>query len=151
MKCSLCGLLLAVLAFFTACGSTSNNHQNNVNVNGNWSASLADGGGTQVFTFTTTLVESSGGSVSGQSLTFTSNSACFVDGGTETGAFTVSGDTNGVTSAGVQLTIVSTGSSAGNTLTLNGTFQNNTIQGTWTLNGGLGCSGTGTFQMTRVS
>jgi hypothetical protein len=74
-----------------------------------------------------------------------------VDGGTETGAFTVSGDTHGVTSAGVQLTIVSTGSSAGNTLTLNGTFQDNTIQGTWTLNGGIGCTGTGTFQMTRVS
>jgi hypothetical protein len=151
MKNSLYALLLAALAFLAGCGNTSDNNQSNINVNGNWSASLADSGGTQIFTFTTTLTQTSGGAVSGESLTFTTNSACFVDGGTETGAFTLSGDSNGVTSAGVQLSIVSTGSSAGNTMTLNGTFKNNVIQGTWTLNGGLGCTGNGTFQMTRVS
>lgn len=149
MKYLFRGIVLAMLAFFVACGSGSNN--SHVNVSGNWSASLVDSGNNQVLTFTTTLTQTSGGSVSGETLNFTTNSACFANGGTETGAITISGNTSGVTSAGIQLTITSTGASAGNTLTLNGTFQNSTINGTWTLNGGAGCTGNGNFTMTKVS
>lgn len=148
MKHFFSGILLAVLAVCLGCGSNSNN--GNVNVNGNWSASLTDSGGTQFMTFTTSLTQSGNGTLAGENLTFTTNSACFANGGTETGSLTISGNMNGVTSAGIQLSIVSTGQNAGNTLTLNGTFANNTINGTWTLNGGVGCSGNGNFTMTKV-
>lgn len=143
-------MLVAAIAVFAACGGNSNN-DNGANVNGNWSVALFDTGGNPQLTFTTSLVEMSNNSLSVQNLTFTTNSACFVEGGTATGALVISGNTNGVTNTGVQLTVTSTGSSAGNTLALNGTFRNNTINGTWTLNGGLGCTGNGTFTMTRVS
>lgn len=143
-------LLLALLALSVACAN-NNNSNDNVNVSGNWSAALLDANGNQEFSFTTSLVQQSNNGVSGESLTFTTNSACFVDGGTETGALTLNGNTSGVTSAGLQLNITSSGSSAGNTLTLNGTYQNNNVTGTWTLNGGLGCTGNGTFSMTKVS
>jgi hypothetical protein len=142
--------LAAMMAVLVACGGNSNNNSS-ANVNGNWSVALYDTGGNPQLTFTTSLVEMSNNGISVQNLTFTTNSACFIDGGTATGALTVSGTTGGVTSTGVQLTVTSTGSSAGNTLMLNGTFQNNTINGTWTLNGGLGCTGNGNFTMTRVS
>lgn len=142
--------LVATIAFFAACGGNSNNN-NGANVNGNWSVALYDSGGNPQLTLTTSLTETGNNGISVQNLTFTTNSACFVDGGTATGAITVSGNTSGMTNTGVQLTITSTGSSAGNTLTLNGTFQNNTINGTWNLNGGVGCTGNGNFTMTRVS
>ncbi len=142
-------VLLASIAMLAGCAGNSNN--SNVNVNGNWSAALADVNGNPTFTFTTSLTQSSNNSIAGENLTFTTNSACFANGGTETGALTISGTTSGVTAAGVQLTITSTGASAGNTLTLNGAYQNNTINGTWTLTGGVGCSGNGTFSMTKVS
>jgi hypothetical protein len=151
MKYFFSGIMLAALALFAACGSNSNNGNNNVNVAGNWSAALTDTGGNAVLSFTTTLTQTSNNSVSGETLTFTTNSACFANGETETGALTINGTTNGVTSAGLQLSIVSSGASAGNTLMLNGTFQNNAINGTWTLTGTTGCSGNGTFTMTKVS
>ena len=109
-------LLLALLALSVACAN-NNDPNNNVNVSGNWSAALLDANGNQEFSFTTSLVQQSNNGVSGESLTFTTNSACFVDGGTETGAISINGNTSGVTSAGLQLNITSSGSSAGNTLT----------------------------------
>lgn len=150
MKFAWSALLLALLALCAACASNDNpNH--NVNVSGNWSVALLDANGNQQFSFTTALVQQSNNGISAESLTFTTNSACFVDGGTETGALSLNGNTSGVTSAGLQLNITSTGSSAGNTLTLNGTYQDNQVTGNWTLNGGVGCTGNGTFSMTRVS
>lgn len=151
MKYLMSLVMLAALGLFAACGSNSSNGGSNVNVNGNWSASLMDTGGTQVLTFTTSLTQSSDNSISGENLTFTTSSACFAGGGTETGAFTLNGNTGGVTSGGVQLTIASSGSSSGNTLMLNGTLQNGTITGTWTLTGSVGCTGNGNFSMTKVS
>lgn len=150
MKYLWSAMLLALIAISAACAGNSHNN-GNVNVSGNWSAALLDANGNQEFSFTTSLVQQSNNGVSGESLTFTTNSACFANGGTETGAVTLNGNTSGVTSAGLQLTIVSSGASAGNTLTLNGTYQNNNVSGTWTLNGGVGCTGNGTFSMTKVS
>ncbi len=149
MKYLWSAMLIALITICAACGN--NNNSSNPNVSGNWSVALLDANGNQQFSFTTSLTQSSNNSVSGENLTFTTNSACFANGGTETGALTISGNTSGVTTAGLQLTITSTGASAGNTMTLNGTFQNNTVSGTWTLNGGVGCTGNGTFSMTKVS
>jgi hypothetical protein len=91
----------------------------------------------------------SGGGLSITNLNFTTATPCFVAGSTATGGFTLSGNTNGVTSGGFQMTIQSAGS-ATNVMTLQGTVSNNTISGTWTLSGTTsGCSGAGTFTMNR--
>jgi hypothetical protein len=149
MKYVFNGIILAALALFTACGS--NNSNSGLSVNGNWSASLTDSNNQQVFSFTTALTQNSNGSISGENLTFTTNSACFANGGTETGTITINGNTSGVTSAGIQLAIASSGTTPTNSLTLNGTYSNSTITGTWTLTGGTGCTGNGNFTMTKVS
>jgi hypothetical protein len=38
----------------------------------------------------------------------------------------------------------------GNTFTLSGAVSGNTIAGTWTLTGSLGCTGSGSFTMTKM-
>jgi hypothetical protein len=68
---------------------------------------------------------------------------------TQTGSFVVSGDFNGNVTGQLQLTISTTFPSNNNVLTLTGAASGSTISGTWTLNGGTGCSGNGTFTMTR--
>jgi hypothetical protein len=45
---------------------------------------------------------------------------------------------------------VQSGSPSGNTLALAGTTSGNTISGTWTLTGSSGCTGNGTFTMTKM-
>lgn len=140
-------LLLACTAFFAACGSNSSSND----INGNWRATLTDGNGNPVFGFTTTLTNSSNG-LSGSNLTFTTSTPCFGAGTTETGGFGASGDFNGNANGGFTLTLQSgaSGSNGSNTLALNGTLNNNTISGTWTLTGtGAGCTGAGSFNMVK--
>jgi hypothetical protein len=45
---------------------------------------------------------------------------------------------------------VLSGSPSGNDLTLSGTANGNTISGTWTLTGSAGCTGAGSFTMTKM-
>jgi hypothetical protein len=91
----------------------------------------------------------SGGGLSITNLNFTTTNPCFGAGTTATGGFTLSGNQNGVTSGGFQMTIQSA-SGASNVLTLQGTVQNNVITGTWTLSGTTsGCSGSGAFVMNK--
>jgi hypothetical protein len=131
------GLILA------ACGG--GNSGNSGTVAGNWTATLT---GTEDFSFTTSLTQSSGTVVSGTNLSFTSN-ACFSSGGSQTGSFVLNG-TNGSVTGAFQLTIMS-GTPSGNTLVLQGTVTDNTIAGTWNLTGlTSGCTGSGNFTMTRM-
>jgi hypothetical protein len=138
-------LLAAIMLFLVGCASN-----NEGNINGNWTAALLESNGSQpVFNFNLTLAEMSGGGLSITNLNFTSATPCFVSGSTATGGFTLSGNMNGVTSGGFQMTIQSAGS-ATNVMTMQGTVSNNTISGTWTLSGTTsGCSGAGTFTMNR--
>lgn len=141
-------IVVGIALLLAGCGSSSNG-----SINGNWTASLMNSGtsGSEVFAFTTTLTQSSGTSVSVTNLNFTTNSPCFSSGTTASGGFTVSGNTNGVTSGGFQMNIQSTGTGTNDLLTLQGTLQNNTINGTWTLTGNTsGCSGSGTFTMNKT-
>src|SRR4051794_20368612 len=126
------------------CGTSSGN--NNNAINGNWTASLTNPDGTEAFNFTTTLTSSGSTGVSVSNLSFTTSSPCFSGGTDASGGFTLTGTTNGVSSGGFQMTIQST--PPGNTLTLNGTLNNNVISGTWTLSGlNSGCNGGGNFTM----
>jgi hypothetical protein len=128
------------------CGSSSSNSSN---IDGNWNATLISGGNQTVFTFGTSLKVNGDGSLSVSNFSFTTNSPCFVSDETESGSFTLSGNFNGMVNGKFGFTVQS-GSPAGNTLALSGTANGNTISGTWTLTGTGGCTGNGTFTMTKV-
>ena len=145
MKYFAVALLLAVGLALVGCGSNNTSS----NVNGTWNATLLGTDNQTAFTFGTTLSASGNGSLSISSFSFTTNSPCFASGETETGSFGLNGNFNGQTNGTFGMTITSQGSSP-NTLVLNGVVAGNTISGTWNLTGSAGCSGTGTFTMTRM-
>ena len=128
------------------CGS---DHSNASNINGTWNATLVSGGNTTVFAFGTSLTENTDGSLSITNFKFTTNSSCFVSGETETGSFTLSGNFNGNVNGAFGMNVQS-GNPSGNTLALNGTVNGNTISGNWNLTGSGGCTGNGTFTMTKM-
>jgi hypothetical protein len=142
-------VFLAMEIAMVGCGD---NGPSSTNINGNWSASLTDSqSGPVVYAFSTSLTETSGGSVSISNFSFTSTGSCFVEGQTtETGNFTLSGDFNGNVKGTFGMTIAST-TSGGPQLTLQGGVgSNNTIIGTWSLSGSTACSGSGNFTFTRM-
>jgi hypothetical protein len=141
-------LLLVVGLVLAACGG--GNSSSSPNVTGNWSATLTNTDGTPALAFTTSLTQGNGtATVTGTNLTFTTSTACFTSGGSQTGSFVLSGNFNGNITGAFQLVILS-GTPSGNTLTLQGTVTNNTITGTWTLTGTGGCTGSGTFTVTKM-
>ena len=138
-------IVLALGLVLAACGG--GNSSSLGTVTGNWTATLT---GTPAFTFTTSLTQSSGTVVTGTNLSFTTSTNCFTSGGSQTGSFVLSGNFNGNVTGAFQLTITS-GTPSGNQLVLQGTVNNNTISGTWTLTGVTsGCTGNGTFTMTKM-
>ena len=146
MKQFAVALVLLIGMALVGCGS---NDSNGSNINGTWNATLASGGNSTVFTFGTSLKVNGDGSLSISNFSFTTNSPCFVSDETETGSFTLSGDFNGNVNGKFGMTVQS-GTPAGNTLALSGTANGNTISGMWTLTGSGGCTGNGTFTMTKV-
>ena len=118
-------------------------------VSGNWSANLANDDGTPAFTLTTSLMQSSNTLVTGSNLVFTTSTACFTSGGSQTGSVVLNRHVNGNVSGAFQLTITS-GMPPGTTLALTGTVNGNTITRMWTLTGAGGCTGTGNFTMTKM-
>jgi hypothetical protein len=133
----------------TRAGCGSSNRQSG-NINGNWTATLTDTGGTQMFAFSTALqATGNNGSVTINNFRFTTNSNCFVSDETESGTFALTGDFNGNVSGQFGMSVLS-GSPGGNTLTLTGTISGNTMSGTWVLAGSPGCTGNGSFTMTRM-
>ena len=128
------------------CGSNSTNPSN---INGTWNATLISGGNSSVFDFGTSLTVSGDGSLKIYNFKFSANSPCFVSGETESGSFTLSGNFNGTANGKFGFTVES-GSPTGNTLALSGTASDNTISGAWTLTGSGGCTGSGTFTMTKM-
>src|SRR5258705_3174316 len=82
-------LLLGLGMILVGCG----NDKNSGNLNGNWTATLTDNSGGQVFAFTTALVATgSSGTLTISSFHFSTNSPCFVSGESESGTFALSGD-----------------------------------------------------------
>src|ERR1700680_1195775 len=124
------------------------NHSNSSNISGNWTAVLTNSSDrSQAFTFTTSITENNDGTLSVTNLTI-SSSSCFVSGETESGSFALGGNFNGNVTGQFQFKVLSA-SPSNNVLTLTGTANGNTIKGTWTLTGGTGCQGSGTFTMTK--
>lgn len=148
MKRATLAVMIALTLVLAGCGNS--NSPNSGNINGSWSATLTNTNNSPAFTFTTTFTQMSGSDVNVTNLSFTTSSPCFVSGETETASFALSGNFSGNVTGGFQLTIKS-GNPSGNTLTLQGTVQNNTITGTWTLVGiSSGCTGSGNFVVTRM-
>jgi hypothetical protein len=138
--------LTVVGATLVGCGSSSANPSI---INGNWNATLTNSGNQTIFQFGTSLVVNGDGSLSVSNFTFTSNSSCFGSAETESGSFTLSGNFNGQVNGTFGFTVQSS-SPSGNTLTLTGTANGNTISGSWQLTGSTGCTGNGTFIMTKA-
>ncbi len=143
-------VLASALIFSTACGG--GNSQTNNTVTGSWTAALSNPDGSPALAFTTSLKQNSGSStVSVNNLSFTTSEGCFPGSSTATGAFVLSGDFNGQTKGSFQLTVQSGTTMSGNLLTLQGSVNNNTVSGTWTLTGVTsGCAGSGNFTMNKM-
>jgi len=139
-------MLLVVGLVTVGCGTNSNKGGN---VSGTWNATLTDTNQSQVFSFSTVLVDNGDGTVNVTKLSFSTSSACFVSGDTETGTFGLSGDMNGNVQGKFGMTITS-GTPSGNVLTLTGTVNGGTVSGTWLLTGGASCNGSGNFTMTKM-
>jgi hypothetical protein len=138
-------LLLAAGLVLVGCGS---NNSNSSNISGNWTAVLTNSSdGSQAFIFTTSITENNDGTLSVTNLTI-SSSSCFVSGETESGSFALGGNLNGNVTGQFQFKVLSA-SPSNNVLSLTGTANDKTIKGTWTLTGGTGCQGSGTFTMTK--
>ena len=165
--------ILALLALELAVGGCGRNNtpQNSstTTVNGNWEALLSGGtGAASQLNFVTTFTVTDTVGANNQPLDITGFSffnagACFansVGASTWTGNATLNtSGTNQVTGtmnftvtsvipAGNSLALTGnvTGTSNGTTTTT-GTLSNGVVSGTWTLTGGSGCAGTGTFIM----
>jgi hypothetical protein len=144
MKQFAIALAFSLAVILGACGSGNSN-----NINGNWSATLTNPEGTPAFSFTTSLHQSNNTTVTGTNLTFSTATPCFTSISSETGGFTLTGNTSGMVTGNFELTVQS-GTPSGNVLTMTGTVTNNTIAGSWTLTGVTsGCTGSGTFTMTK--
>jgi hypothetical protein len=138
--------ILVVGLTLVGCGSNSTNSSN---INGTWNATLLSNSNTTDFNFGTSFTTKGDGSLSVVNFSFTTNSPCFDSGETASGSFVRSGNFNGKVSGKFGMSVQS-GSPSGNTLALTGTTSGNTISGTWVLTGSAGCTGNGTFTMTKM-
>lgn len=147
MKHFAVALLLGAALALVGCGSNSSSSSGNIN--GTWNAALVDTNNQTYFKFGTSLVVNGDGTLSVTNLTITSPSPCFSAAESETGSFMLSGNFNGDVKGTFNFVLTSA-SPAGSTLTLNGSANGGTISGTWTLGGSFGCTGNGTFTMTKM-
>lgn len=141
------GIILSVVLGVLLIGCGGSNSTMPGTINGNWTATLSNPDQSTAFGFTTTLTESSSTALSVTNFNFTTSSPCFSSGTTESGTFTLTGNTNNVITGNFGMTIQS-GTPSGNQLSLQGTVNNNVISGTWSLTGvTAGCTGSGNFTM----
>jgi hypothetical protein len=161
-------IVLALELAVSGCGTTSPPPVINTSTAGLWEAKMFGGTGeASLLGFTTTFVVENNGPLNVTSFAFFNQGSCFTNG---LNAQNVSGTANFTTNVGTdQVTgslnlIVNSVSPVGNVLTLTspdggltgtsngttttaGTLTNGVAVGTWTLTGGQGCAGSGTFVM----
>ncbi len=152
---ALLGLLALVLSLI-GCGTSTPSTVKTAD--GTWeSALIGSDAGVGVFNFITRFSVGTGGSLSVSYLSFLTTGPCFpVSGDMASGSFNVTA-TGTSPAANFQFTVQSGSNSLAMTGTATGTTDSSgnitwsTISGTWTLTGGTGCAGSGTFTMTRKS
>ena len=137
--------VLMLAAALSGCGGGSSG-----NINGNWTATLTNTGGTTALAFTTSFAQGSGTNLTVTNFAFTTSGECFNSQTvTETGSFGFTGNFNGNVNGTFAMTIASTNNPS-DVLTLQGTVSNGKITGTWSLTGGTTCTGNGNFTMTPM-
>jgi hypothetical protein len=129
----------------SGCGSGSHTAGN---INGTWSATLSNSTFVNDFAFVTNLTVNGDGSLGTTTFNITLNSTpCTFNASTESGTFTLTGNSKGQVSGKFHYVVMSTGVEV-NTLTLDGTVGGGKIMGNWTVSGATAnCSGFGTFTM----
>jgi hypothetical protein len=142
-------VLLGITLIFSGCGSNSST--TNANINGTWSATLANSTLANMFTFSTHLTGNADGTLGTTNFSLTlNNTPCTFTSSTESGTFMLTGNFNGQVSGKFHYVIISTGVEV-NTLTLDGTVGGSQITGTWSVTGATAnCTGNGTFTMNPV-
>lgn len=144
------GLLLALLG----CGN--GNQVRPVNLSGNWTADMQKANGSTVFSFSSSINEVGNTVLNVSNLSFNPATSCFQSQVSASGLAQFSSSGYGYYTGGgvtaMSLTVKGLAAGGGTaTLTLQGTANpDNSVSGTWTLNGvSTSCSGSGAFTMTR--
>jgi hypothetical protein len=144
------GLLLALLG----CGN--GNQVRPVNLSGNWTADMQKANGSTVFSFSSSINEVGNTVLNVSNLSFNPATSCFQSQVSASGIAQFSSSGYGYYTGGgvtaMSLTVKGLAAGGGTaTLTLQGTANpDNSVSGTWTLNGvSTSCSGSGAFTMTR--
>ncbi|HEY6939559.1 MAG TPA: hypothetical protein VI424_20520 [Terriglobales bacterium] len=126
------------------------------NLSGNWTADLQKANGSTVFSFSSSINEVGNTVLNVSNVSFNPATSCFQSQVGASGIAQFSSSSYGYYTGGgttaMALTIKGLAAGGGtDTLTLQGTANpDNTVSGTWTLNGvSATCSGSGAFTMTR--
>ncbi len=145
MICARFTPLAALLFFLFACGSSAPPKK----IDGFWQATLQNPDGTAAYTFSATLTQASGSDVTVSYFGFTSPAPCFTAVMGQSATFSASGHSGGFETGSFGMNIsTAMGTMVENVLTLTGTRRGDgSIEGTWTLSGLTGCSGSGKYTM----
>jgi len=156
MRCNRLPLVLALGLLLALLGCGNGNQVRPVNLGGNWAAVMQKANGSTVFSFSSSINEVGNTVLNVSNLSFNPATSCFQSqvGASGLAQFSSSGygyyTGGGVTA--MSLTVKGLAAGGGTaTLTLQGTANpDNSVSGTWTLNGvSTSCSGSGAFTMTR--
>ena len=149
-------VVLALGLFLALLGCGNRNQVKPANLSGNWTADLQKANGSTVFSFSSSINEVGNTVLNVSNLSFNPATSCFQSQVSASGIAQFSSSGYGYYTGGgvtaMSLTVKGLAAGGGtNTLTLQGTANpDNTVSGTWTLNGvSAACSGSGGFTMTR--
>lgn len=149
-------LVLALGLFLALLGCGNGNQARPANLSGNWTANLQKANGSTAFSFSSSITEVGNTVLNVSNVSFSPVTSCFQSqvGASGIAQFSSGGYgyyTGGGTTA-MSLTVKGIAAGGGtDTLTMQGTVNpDNSVSGTWTLNGvSATCSGSGGFTMTR--
>ena len=149
-------LVLAVVLLLALLGCGNGNQVRPANLSGNWTANLQKANGSTVFSFSSSITEVGNTVLNVSNVSFNPATSCFQSQVSASGLAQFSSSGYGYYTGGgvtaMSLTVKGLAAGGGtDTLTLQGTANpDNSVSGTWTLNGvSAACSGSGGFTMTR--
>jgi len=156
MRCNRLPLVLALGLLLALLGCGNGNQVRPVNLSGNWTADMQKANGSTVFSFSSSINEVGNTVLNVSNLSFNPATSCFQSQVSASGIAQFSSSGYGYYTGGgvtaMSLTVKGLAAGGGTaTLTLQGTANpDNSVSGTWTLNGvSTSCSGYGAFTMTR--